>query len=314
MPHFTLRFIGMSLFVRYPEDKKVDVRFVTKAMPSMAGMKSSALDQHIPILVMSPDSWDYTSNDDNFPGRAPGRPIYLARYDSVVIWRNGEMLPGPVSVSTGTPVLAKSGLPAVWNNFDEFIPKLGELFPNSSYAPAEADVVAPFGVITLTGGSLGTEPPSIAQGEGPWEVVDRKTGDVLNASRFISDVAVYSFDFERGDQVLLNLTDGVETTQLFFRSDADINGWVAHEPFLASLSRAKMLVGKEVTARHVIRHLHVAGAFVKPKPNLKLFPPIFQLPSKAGRVSLHPDDNSCPPTQVVLGPEYRERSRKGRRA
>jgi hypothetical protein len=292
MPHFTLRFIGMSVFARFPGDEKIEVRFVMNdaAPAGHAGHQANEHEKHVPVLLMSPDSWAHTTDDGSFNGRAPGRPFYLSQYTSVEIHLNGAPLPGRVVVSDGGAPKAKPATAAEWDNFEHLIPKLDDLYPGSTYSKTRADNVAPNGVITLTGGKLGSDVPSNAGGEGPWDVSDPT--DTTSKERFLSDVAKYSFEFGPKDTVQIVLTRSPEKkTTLDFRPNTDIAGWLAHEPFLTALNPP---------AGGTIRHLALSAAFMEPVPNSSKTPPIITTKPrvKTGAQKDHPDDQSCPPLQA----------------
>jgi hypothetical protein len=279
MPRFTLRITGMALFVRHKYDNPVDVRFVTEHHHGRPE------ERHAPVLFLSPDSWSDTSDDGARKGRAPARPIYLAQFDWVRILLGGSPLHGAVAVS-------KTG---EWTNFDKLIPRLtSEVFATGEFSKDNAQKIAPHGVITLNGGSLSAEPPIHPEAESPWEVLDpdgRPRGE-----RNLSDVATYSFEFGFEDSVQLQLKPRFGNPFfIHFKPRFDIHGWVAHQPFLASL------VAPQVEAADSeIRHLAQAAGFLDPD-NLK--PRIFRLKphgSAATPQRFNPDDPLCPPLQVEV--------------
>jgi hypothetical protein len=285
MPRFTLRFTGMALFIRHKNDKAVEVRFVTEH-PHGEHPHGKSDERHVPVLLMSSDSWSHTSSDDVREGRAIGRPLYLAQFKTVDIFVNGDPLSGPVSVM-------KSG---EWTNFNRLIPRLtSEIFASGKYSESNASRIAPHGVITLNGGTLSTEPPIHPEAESLWEVLDPDRSS-RNETRNLTDVANFSFEFGFEDRVQLRLTPRLgDPLVIHFKPRFDITGWVLHQPFLASLASSQAgAIDSE------IRHLSQAAGFLDPN---NLQPRHFVLkphgPTAApGR--LNPDDPLCPPLQIEV--------------
>lgn len=272
----------MALFIRHKYDTPVEVRFVTAEHHH-----GRPEERHAPVLLLSPDSWSDTSGDGARKGRAPGRPLYLSQFKTVGILLNGDPLSGSVAVS-------KAG---EWTNFNELIPRLtSEVFPKGEFSKDNASKVAPHGVITLNGGSLSTEPPIHPEAESLWEVFD-PDGKPRNETRHLTDVAAYSFEFGFEDSVQLSLAPrSGDPFIVHFKPRFDITGWVAHQPFLASLD-AKVVEPLDSE----IKHLSVAAGFLEPE---NLEPRIFRLKPHVGasgtQVRLNPDDPLCPPLQVEV--------------
>jgi hypothetical protein len=240
----------------------------------------------VPVLFVSPDSWESSTLGNG----SPGLPIYLAQFDRMDVLVNGACLSGGVQVSgVGSPAPTKKpSTPDGWNNFEHFILNVSEMFPRLRYSAANADDTAPSGVLTLTGGNLGSAPPSSSNVERPWQVLHRlpHVPSTIEQALF-TDIAVYSFTFDAGDAVTIQLhSSWAGQSVVNFRPDTDIQAWIAHEPWGASLSP---------TRSSSIQHLHVVANFFD-KPPLEEELPIIRIDPNLP--NLNPDDRACPPFQI----------------